>query len=278
MNSFGPKRNAHRAGFTVVELTVALSIGLVLMSSALAILNTTARNSQFLISWSVAQQTLRQGLAAISADLRQTSAVDGDLFDMAPESSTLRSTLTFGVTCGTDYSQAEPRIMVRHDEHWMRPGDSILMMADNDPFISSDDRWVRGLIKAVDSTGTCPDASPAQELVVPELAGLPDTVAVGGPTRTFEWLTYAVRDFDGEFHLSVRFSNNSVEPIAGPFPDPANMAGLLFEYMNRDGVPATVVTEVTQVRLTLRTERPAGLSTGSDAMVADSALAWIRLR
>ena len=113
-------------------------------------------------------------------------------------------------------------------------GDSIVVFADNNPDISSDDTILSGVVSNISTalTETCTGTDTAQSLVVPALiaALANDTVRLGAPIRGFTIYTYELYLVNGDYYLARR-SGNTTERLVGPL----SPNGVSFTYMDSDG-------------------------------------------
>ena len=90
----------------------------------------------------------------------------------------------FGLVCGVDPSGSPVR--VQKIGRFFVAGDSVMVFADNDPDIASDDTILSGVVDSnVDTTQTCSGADTAQSLTVGALATAlaNDTVRIGATGR-----------------------------------------------------------------------------------------------
>jgi hypothetical protein len=132
--------------------------------------------------------------------------------------------------------------------------------ASGDP---SDDYWSRGVIAGTPATGseTC-GGETSRRLEIDHLTPLPlvGEVDEGTLIRSFRIVGYGLVNLDGETYLG-RFQegNPDGEAIIGPV---AGSDGVRFEYLDLNGDPTTVSTEVRMVRITVRTVSGARDRTG----------------
>ena len=264
------------SGFTLVEAIVSLTLGILLVGAMLSVLMGNNSLSTSLTGRAEANDAMMTGIALLERELAPIDASDGDLASLSTDTLGVRAFLASGTACGVSYTGSSATVVLRKQGRWMSAGDSILLLADNDVSIGGDDTWVRGSVTAVDTTQACPDGVVAQQLTIPALAGLTDSVRVGAAARTFEWRRYFLAQIDGSWYLAIRTpALSQPEPVAGPLADPAvERGGFRVQHYDAFGNPATDVLTVTQSEISLKTIP----HVGSRAAMADSLVAWVRHR
>jgi len=263
-------------GFTLIEAIVSLALSTLLVGAMLSVLMGNNRLSSSLTGRAEANDALMTGIALLERELAPIDAADGDLASLSNDTLGVRAFLSSGTACGVTYTGASADVVLRKQGRWMSAGDSILLLADNDVSIGGDDAWVRGSITAVDTAQACPDGVAAQQLTIPALAGLTDSVRVGAAARTFEWRRYFLAKVDGDWYLSIRTpALAQPEPVAGPLADPAvETGGFRVQHYDAFGNPAPDVLEVTQSEIVLK----AIPRVGGTVSIADSLMSWVRHR
>jgi len=271
----GPESIRGRRGFTAVEALIAIVMGAMLVSAALSILMGNQKLADAVSGRIARQAQLRAGIDLLKAELRQIDPADGDLGSMSSDTVRVRSFLGAGVACAVSYSGATPSATLRRLGTWIQPGDSMLILADNDPSTSADDRWVRGIAGAVDTTLACPTGSAAQRVTLPSMAAAlaVDSIRIGASARSFEWRTYALAKQGGHWFLTLQTKSlQQPEAVAGPLGSPQS-PGLRVALFDADGQPTTTASAVRQFEISVKTV--AGVPGGP--AVADSLMAWVRL-
>jgi len=182
----------------------------------------------------------------------------------------IRAMRAFGLVCGV--SATGSPIRVKKIGRFFADGDSIVVFADNDPDISSDDTILSGVVTAISLGQTCTGTDTAQSLMVPDLATAlaNDTVRLGAPVRGFTIYTYGLYLQNGEYYLA-RESGGTTEPLVGPL----SPNGVSFTYMDSNGVVTTDPTAVSQIEATLRSRSKV---TNERGPVTDSLTTTIYLR
>lgn len=264
-----------RAGFTAVESLISIIISAMLVSGALAVLVSNQRLADAVTSRIARQDQLRAAVEILRAETRQIDPADGDLASTSPDTLRVRSFLGGGIACAVSYS-GTPAATLRRLGRWIQPGDSVLILADNDPLTGADDRWVRGIAGTVDTIQTCPTGDPAQRVSLPSMAGVlsVDSIRVGAIARSFQWRGYALGMDNGQWFLTLKTPDMlQPEPVAGPFGSPES-AGLRIGYFDRNGQPTASATAVQQFELSIKTV--SGVPGGP--VVPDSLMAWVALQ
>ncbi len=267
---------ARRDGFTLVETMISLTLGVLLMGAMLTVLMGNNRMSASLTGRAESNNALMTGIALLEREVEPIDASDGDLASLSPDTLGIRAFLSSGTACQVTYGAGTASLVTRRQGRWLQVGDSILLLADNDVSIGSDDTWVRGAITAVDTALACPDGVAAQRITVPALAALTDSVRVGAAARTFEWRTYFLAQIDGDWYLAMRTpALNTPEPVAGPLADPAvSPGGFRVRHFDAFGNVASTVESVTQTEISLKSIPDVGALEAAP----DSLMAWVRHR
>ena len=181
----------------------------------------------------------------------------------------------FGLVCGVNPTGSPVR--VQKIGRFFESGDSIMVFADNDPDIASDDTILSGTVGSIDTTQTCSGADTAQSLTVPALVSAlaTDTVRIGAPVRGFTIYTYGLYSLEGDYYLARRQSGLGLT-TAAPLVGPLSPNGVSFIYMDSLGNVTTDPRAVSQIEVTLRTESEVRDQQGR--LVADSLTTAIYLR
>ena len=240
----------NQRGFSLIELIVVVVLGVIVLTAVHSVLITNLRAYTVLSSKVRSQQTIRSGSQILFAELRELSPRGGDLISIASSSMTVRSSSAFGIVCKTVKSA---KATVLRYGRWIDVGDSVFVLADNDPVKTSDDVWHAALVSAVDTTVTCAGGDEAQKITLKSMkaALLADSVLLGAPVRVYQHYRYSLSYLDGSWYLARSAPSGEPEPLVGPLRSPAE-GGLRIEYLDSLGVPTTVLTDVAQFRITLR--------------------------
>jgi hypothetical protein len=218
----------------------------------------------------------RVALGVLSAELRAASPESGDLYAIDEDSVALRSYNGFGAVCAS-YGDEVTLRRIAGTFSGSR-SDSILVFLDN-AFDTSGAAWGSAAVVAarVAKGGDCPDGKRPD--VVLRLAKGIDDVAVGAPVRAFRPYVYRLyRGRDSRWWLGQRLRGGRLQPVAGPFSDPAT-GGMRLEFLDRTGRPAVDARRVGRVRISVLAQSlwPVPGKTGP-AFVHDSLSTVVLLR
>ena len=262
---------ADRGGFTLEELMFVVVIGALVLGAIYQMMLSSQRALTIQTAQIQGQQTVRAGIDILFSELRELSGSEGDILTMESDRIEIRAMRAFGLVCGVNVSGSP--VLVRKIGSFFESGDSIMVFADNNPAIASDDTILSGVISSIDTTATCSGADTAQSLAVPALAAAAlatDTVRIGAPVRGFTVYSYGLDMLDGRPYLARR-SVNGTDPLVGPLS--AN--GVSFIYMDSFGNVTTTPTAVSRIEVTVRSQSNVS---GQRGLIADSLSIAIFLR
>ena len=280
---------SRRAGFTLVELLIAM--GLMSLVGG-AIVSLLLRQQRFYNSTTELIQTrqqVRQAAAMLPSDLRGISSAGGDISVMTDSALEFRSVFGSSVVCANigGVLSTVPRVLATGATmtNWATipvVGDSLAVYNNGPTLAVVDDGWSLYRITAKDSVTTnvangCPTATgltragdisaanPSYRLTL--LTPAANTIAVGAAIRFFRRVRYRIyRDTDNQWYLG--FFNclvgrvpvcNTTQAIVGPFQPYANDAtsGVQFAYYGVNGAVTADPLQVARISLVVR-----GQSTG----------------
>jgi hypothetical protein len=278
-------RGCRRAGATLAELLVALTLAAIVLGAATSSLLRQQRTAMSLGRAAAGDAQSRAALGALGVELAALTAGSGDL-EPGQASDTalqLRSVAQSGLACADAASAAT--FVAESDERGNalpgvvpRVGDSLWW------FGGTPATWrVRRIIESDSVFAPCPltsaPAGPARHIVI---AGA-DSIGYGAPLRIARPLRYAFyRSGDGSWQLGVRdwieamgrFA--SPQPIAGPFVMRAGSARTGFRYFDAEGAELGVggsgitSTRVTRVRITVLVARGGAIAAADTVVQRDS--------
>ncbi len=262
-----------RRGFSLVELTVVVVLGLLVLTAVHTTLTTNLRAYTVVNSKVRSQQTIRGGSQILFAELRELSPRGGDLISMAADSMTVRSSSAFEIVCGAVKSA---KMDVMRYGRWIAIGDSVFVLADNDPARTADDVWHAARVSAVDTTATC-GGNEAHKITLQGMkaALAADSVLLGAPVRVYQYYSYSLAFVDGNWYLARSDPFGEAEPLVGPLRPPGE-DGLRIEYLDSLGVTTTIPADVAQFRITLRSAPGAAGPNGE--LIADTIVTRIYAR
>jgi prepilin-type N-terminal cleavage/methylation domain-containing protein len=243
-------------GFTILELLIAMVIGLVLLTGVYGVLINQSREYLLHRENIDVQETLRGAAVLLTSEIEHSSAVR-DLVTIGASTLKIRSIQNAGVFC----VDATPRYGV-----WL-PSGLIGTGTDDSAFVRrvTDGAWVHTKVTNVwvnpgggaPAATSCPTPkwNPAGTPTrVVELAYNPvgDSVGVrvGSAIRGFRMTTYSLTSSGGRWWLGRQIGTGTVDLITGPL----QAGGLTFTYYDTDGVVTATPANVVSIKVTLTAE------------------------
>jgi len=291
-------RLSRRAGFTLVELIVAITISGLVMGSIYKILASNQRFYQAQNQILDVQQNIRAVAQILPGELRGLDPDGGDIIAMSDTAITIKAMRGFSVLCTTPTAAdvTARQITIRNAltsgyRAMDATRDNVLIFREGNPQLSSDDRWLPAPIAASTSVN-CADGSAGTRLTLTGMVngdslGVKATVGdqgvlLGAPLRTFEVVNYRLyNDGTGTWWLGIRtFASgawSATSPIAGPLrPND----GLVFEYRDANQNLTATTTAVRQIRITVRgrSTQPINVPGRVAGYFQDSIVARVALR
>jgi prepilin-type N-terminal cleavage/methylation domain-containing protein len=247
------REGAHgSAGFSLVELLVAIVVSSVVMVGMLTILIAENRRVSQERELSDTWLTLRSAAEVIAYDLRQASASGGDLSTLTDTSFTVRSRRGSGVICSvslTGYGLTNVT-----GEFGAELGDSIQVMT-----VEQTPAWRNLDVSAVGTPGLVGPASctwtgsapPTQGLLLVGTSGELANVTVGSPIHAYRLTQYGIMTSGGRRWLGRKVAGAAQwEIVTGPLRED----GLRLTYYTSAGGTTTTAAQVAAVRIALRSE------------------------
>ena len=252
-----------RRGFTLVELLVALVLLTIVLGAIYRLLNNTQRISRAQAEHVDMQSNMRAGTLIVPAELRAVGfdsvplatadAIVPDLEDLQANSVKFRAVRSLGVICwaGTDQIKVDTTTASGLYSQLRNPvasQDSLMLFVENDPTITTDDRWVSRGITSIAGT-TCPNGdqgllfnTPLSVTAPPASAADPlvyTQLTTGSPVRTFEVMEYSLyEDASGQYYLGAR-SASDVSATRQPVLGPLSSSGFGLKYYDENGTEIT---------------------------------------
>ena len=269
-----------RAGFTLPEMLTVVSLGSLIVISALQVITTQTRLYTVESESSQLRGSLRAAASVVANAIFELSASEGDLIAAAPDSIRMRAAVAGGILCSwTSVS----------DSIWYGlPSVSGEFVANDSVFVYgvSDDSWSIGQLAAVD-TGTAATSripacfygdsttstAPATEAAV-RITGITDTLTVGAPIRAFEHTTFALRERSNSGWLVRRIGSDSAQVLAGPL---MLDSGLVLSYYDSAGDSTSNPANVDRVEIFLRGLSNEAIS-GGRGYLSDSLRVMVKVR
>jgi prepilin-type N-terminal cleavage/methylation domain-containing protein len=286
------------AGFTLVELIIAITISGLVMGSIYKVLNGNQRFYRAQNQILDVQQNIRAVAQVLPGELRGLDPDGGDIIAMSDTAITIKAMRGFSVLCTTPTAGdvTARQIVIRNAltsgyRAMDATRDSLLIFREGSALLSSDDRWLHAPI-AGSTAVNCTDGTAGTRLTLtgmvngdslgPRGAVGDQGVTLGAPLRTFEVVNYRLyNDGTGTWWLGMRTyasgAWSATSPIAGPLQ--ANN-GLVFEYRDAsDNVTATR-TAVRRIHLSVRGQsiQPINIPGRVAGVFRDSVVARVALR
>jgi prepilin-type N-terminal cleavage/methylation domain-containing protein len=287
-----------RAGFTLVELMVAITIMSLLLGSTYKILVGNQRFYRAQDQILDVQQNIRAVAQILPGELRALDPDGGDIIAMSDTAITIKAMRGFSALCTTPTAAdvTARQIVIRRSltsgyRSIDQTRDSVLLFREGNPDISSDDRWLHAAI-AESTSVNCSDGAAGTRLTLagmvngdslgPRGAGGDQGVLLGAPLRTFEVVNYRLYDDGtGSWWLGMRTyaagAWSATSPVAGPLQ---GTSGLIFEYRDVNQNVTATTTAVRQVGITVRGQsgQPIDIPGRVAGYFRDSVVARVALR
>ena len=245
-------------GFTLVELSVALVLGVVVLGAAGQVFLASQRFFRLQSSALEVHEGLRAAVQVLSAELRELDPSGGDIVAMGPDSISIHATRGLEFVCAPP-DPATGRIIVRRDlsssYRAVDPArDRALVFRDADGATADDDAWLDLGIAAAGAAAKCADGAAATELRLLGAVGALDSVGIGAPVRWYERAVYRLyADETGASWLGQRsWSGGSwaaISPVAGPLRHPL---GIQLTYFDTSGATTAAPSRVVRIALVVR--------------------------
>lgn len=272
-------RTRDRRGFTIIELLISMTIGLIVLTAVYQLMITQSGAYGKQRELADVRETARSGATLLSWDLRHAASGGSGLVAMSANSITLRSVRAVGIVCAKHPTL--PRYAL-----WRTAG-RIETASDDSALVFQigRDKWQRVKLSSVGAPAAMGIAScawPGVPDAVIEIAVTTksDTVGikVGAPFRTFTRVEYAQYLFNSRWWLGRRVGASAgYEQLTGPL---IASGGLSFSYYDSLGAPTASPAAVRTVEFTLKPEsyKKARLTSGAYAYQRDSLSTKVLLR
>lgn len=234
-----------RRGVALAETLVAVTLTALLVGTALGGLASMQRSLGRQVARTTREQTLRAAIQLGVAELRDLAPGAGDVLALAASAVTYRAQRATGLACGLTPEGVLVRAASFRSLRTPAAGrDSLALMT-----LAGD--WIRVPLEGAPRLGACPDGATA--LLLPRSALLPDplaAVAWPAPLRVFEVMELRAYQSGPDWWLGHRSisAGEAIQPALGPLAT----AGLTLTALDSVGGPITAVTDIRQLRLTVR--------------------------
>lgn len=292
-----PEGSGTRAGFTLLEILIALMISGFLVTSIFQVLSGNSRFVALQSAREEVQQNARAALDLIAGDLR--AVPPGAILEMEAQAIRFLQPRAWGVLCNTlDRTSTAawvivPANVLPQDELFGRPHRGLAIEQTDDPLRRTGEfRYLPAPLR--ESAGDPCDA--IQPISSPELVrlgfGTPgppfvtgDSVPAGTSVMLYEEVRYDVAPGSGlaagrwiRRMVGYGAAGPHMQPMAGPVPEDA---GLSFTYLSEDGTtPASTAAAVRRIgiEVVMRSHSMARDAGGARPQQVDSVRTEVHLR
>lgn len=251
-------RRCPACGYTLVELLVALVLGMVVLGAAGQVFLATERFFRLQASALEVHEGLRAAVQVLTAELRELDPSGGDIVALGSDSISIRAARGLAFVCAPP-DPVTGRIVVRSSlssgYRAVDPArDRALVFRDGDGATEDDDAWLDLGIASAGGAATCSDGAAASELRLAGAVHALDSVGLGAPVRWYERAVYRLyADETGAWWLGVRSWTGgawaAVSPVAGPLRHPL---GLQLTYYDTAGAVTVAPSRVARITLVVR--------------------------
>ncbi|MEE9183075.1 MAG: prepilin-type N-terminal cleavage/methylation domain-containing protein [Acidimicrobiia bacterium] len=278
----GLRERRTRGGFTVLELLIALTVGLIVAGGAIKVLVSQSRLYSVHQATTGVRQSLRAGTALIAWELSGAAPSLGDLYAIDSTSITFRSLQGIGVVCA-------PVTIGSNRRYGLQTASGYFMGSSEDSalvYSVAADQWsVAHVSKAFnknnswdpapsgggtpfcfwgDSTVSMPRPQATLELQAD--TSVLNSVVVGAPVRAFRRTQYGLFTQGGHWWLGRRVgAAPSYEIVTGPLLSPGE-GGIVFTYYDATGAVTGDPAQVARVQIALRAKNLKPASAGTQVL------------
>lgn len=276
------EKECARRGFTMIEVIVALVVGMVVLGSVVQMLVIQSRGYRKQREQVDVRETAREAASLLSWDLRQAALGGSNFIALGANSVTLRSPRAVGTICGKMPVPALPNLQLARYGLWKTGGtfadDTALVYQFGRDTALGQSRWSKLKITAVGTPAAmgvpacawpgarAPDVVVQFAVTTVPLLVKTDTswIKVGAPVRTFRQVQYAEYQSGGRWWLGRKVgAATTFEQLTGPLLAPGANGGLTLTYYDANGAVTADPTAVASVAFTLRTESYKNTTVGS---------------
>jgi type II secretory pathway pseudopilin PulG len=251
--------NGQREGFTIVELIIVAVLGAVILGAVFQTLAVQQRGMRHEGTIIMTQQNNRLALQLLSGELRELSSSGGDIIAAGPDSIRFNAVRKVGFICFED-SVGNAMTLYRLGDQAFATNDSLLIFRDGDPAKSTDDSWIKagaGTVGTASASCVGTWTGSTKQGFSGLAAGALSGVVTGAPVRSFERVTYALRQVAGQWSLARRGpgATDTMVALIGPLASAAD-SGINFHFSDTMGVTiaqANVASSLNKIgRITIR--------------------------
>ena len=275
--------NSRSAGFTLAETLVVVLVGALVMGSIYQMVIMQDRTTRDQFARIETAQNGRTSLAVITNDLKEISAVDGDIVAAAPTDLTFRALRKAALVCN--------KVNDSNYEVWELggpyvAGDSVLVFNEGNVNSTADDVWLPARVTVVAPAvlcGTDPYGVGASRRKLLTLSvAMPTTGNAGGLIRSFIQTRYRITD-NGEWGQLMRTDTMAETAIIDRLALTAD-EGLQFRYFNAAGAQiasgslSTNLNNIMRIQVKVRGKAASSVSKTGQNRFQDSLVTNVYLR
>jgi prepilin-type N-terminal cleavage/methylation domain-containing protein len=280
--------NSRSEGFTLVEILIVVLLSSIVMGSIYQMILMQDRTTREQYAVIETQQNARTALAVMTADLKEISAVDGDVLGATETSITFRALRKGAFVCGAGLNT----VNIAELGAPFVAGDNVLIFSEGvNPNSAADDSWLVRQVVAVDplTVATCgadPFGATGFRRLLLNLA--PTGVVAGALVRSFVPTRYSISN-NGEWGQLMR---RVQEPPSGTAVESAIIdrlsssaeGGLNLRYYNAAGnlIPtanlATNLNNIMRVQVKVRGKAVSSVTKTGNNRYQDSLVTTVFMR
>jgi prepilin-type N-terminal cleavage/methylation domain-containing protein len=274
-----------REGFTLVEITVALALTLIVTGAVYRLLFASQRLSRAQAAQLSLQTNVRTGSIVAASELRALGAVPGgspaqnDIISIGSSGMTYRAARGMGFLCQPPAAINQFRIARSSFSGYRDPQparDVAYVFSEGSPNTDVDDSWLALPISEVVTGSACPGAMGAG-ITLSTSAAAPTDAPAGTPVRVYEVMELRSYLSEGRWWLGARSvgAGEVIQPIAGPLAD---RDGFHLEYRDLAGAETTEPTAIRSIRIRIHTVAEDSLSSWNGSRMEEELTTGVTLR
>ncbi|MFL5402378.1 MAG: PilW family protein [Gemmatimonadales bacterium] len=244
-------------GYTLVEITIALALMLIVTGAVYRLLNLTQRISRVQAAQLNLQSNVRTAALVAANELRGLNTVTGgspaqnDIVSLTESGITYRAARGIGFLCQAS-SPGQLRIARTSFSGFRdpQPGrDVAYLYSEGSSETATDDSWLPLDVTDVTAGSGCPGVSAAAISISTTATGF--VAPAGTPVRIYEIMELRLYQSDDQWWLGARSvsGGEAIQPLAGPL---SGSDGFRLEYLDVWGSGTTDPTAVAGIRITTR--------------------------
>jgi prepilin-type N-terminal cleavage/methylation domain-containing protein len=272
-----------RAGVTLIELIVALTLFSLVATIMLSVLRGQQRFHVGSLEIIDTRRNVHQAAELLYGELRAASSAD--IYSVSDSSISFRTAIGNSHLCAIDSTRSFVTLPSARTARAAslsafltlpRPGDSLLVFDPGDTPAPDDDRWHPHVI-SYEQGGLCPrrpfglasDATEAAGIGMTLAPSLAPSVVVGTPVRFFRPASYALYRGSGStwmlgYSSCAAGACTARQPVSGPYLPFASggAGGVAFQFFDSGGAPTADRSRVARIDVVVRARSPSPIDVG----------------